>query len=164
MLMGGSASHYHRRSPLAHLAGPHRGACHGYPSRQSLQVTPNWGPADGGTHLTLTGAGFTGATAVTFGSTVISEFTIVSDTQITTSSPAGSGTVDITVTTPAGPSATSSVDQFTYTTPMPTITGLKPNSGSEQRWHNCDNHWLRLYWCLECNLWAATSEQFYGRE
>ncbi len=93
-------------------------------------VTPNWGPADGGTHLTLTGAGFTGATAVTFGSTVISEFTIVTDTQITTSSPAGSGTVDITVTTPAGPSATSSVDQFTYTTPMPTITGLKPNSGS----------------------------------
>jgi hypothetical protein len=38
-----------------------------------------------------------------------------SDTQITATSPRGSGTVDITVITPAGTSATVNADQFTYT-------------------------------------------------
>jgi hypothetical protein len=37
-----------------------------------------------------------------------------SDTQITATSPQGSGTVDITVITPAGTSATVNADQFTY--------------------------------------------------
>jgi hypothetical protein len=87
-------------------------------------ITPNRGPADGGTHLTLTGSGFTGATAVTFGVTVTRNFTVVSDAEISTSSPAGSGTVDITVTTPAGTSATSSADQFTYTTAPPTVRAI----------------------------------------
>jgi uncharacterized membrane protein len=41
--------------------------------------------------------------------------TVDSDTQITAISPAGTGTVDITVTTPAGTSAVSQDDQFTYT-------------------------------------------------
>ena len=40
---------------------------------------------------------------------------MVNDTTITADSPAGTGTVDVTVTTPAGTSATSPADQFTYT-------------------------------------------------
>jgi hypothetical protein len=69
--------------------------------------------------VTISGTGFTGATAVAFGTTAVDagSFTVVTDTSITTTSPAvpaGTGTVDVTVTTPAGASATSSADQFTY--------------------------------------------------
>jgi hypothetical protein len=39
---------------------------------------------------------------------------VSSATSITVTSPAGSGTVDVTVTGPGGKSATSSADQFTY--------------------------------------------------
>ena len=42
--------------------------------------------------------------------------------------PAGTGTVDVTVTTPGGTSATSPADQFTYVA-APTVTGLSPTSG-----------------------------------
>src|SRR5207244_605785 len=52
-----------------------------------------------------------------------------SDTQITATSPAGSGVVHVTVTIPiAGTSATSSADQFTYVA-APTVTNLNPTSG-----------------------------------
>ena len=69
----------------------------------------------GGTLVTITGTGFTGATAVDFGTTAATNLTVVNDTTITADSPAGTGTVDVTVTTPAGTSATSPADQFTYT-------------------------------------------------
>ena len=50
--------------------------------------------------------------------------------QITATSPAGSaGTVDITVTTASGTSATGSSDQFTYRA-APTVTGISPSSGT----------------------------------
>jgi hypothetical protein len=39
---------------------------------------------------------------------------VISDSQILATSPAGSGTVDVTVTTPGGTTTTSSSDQFTY--------------------------------------------------
>src|SRR5208337_3347918 len=81
------------------------------------------------TTVTITGTGFTGATAVMFGTTAASSFTVTSTTQITAVSPAGSaGTVDVTVTTPGGTSATSPVDQFTYD-PIPTVTGITPAAG-----------------------------------
>jgi hypothetical protein len=63
--------------------------------------------------VTITGTGFVAATGVSFG-TVSAAMTIVSDTQITATIPAGTGTVDVTVTTPAGTSATSPADQFSY--------------------------------------------------
>ncbi|MDH7974987.1 IPT/TIG domain-containing protein [Sphingomonas sp. AR_OL41] len=73
------------------------------------------GPATGGTFLTISGTGFTGATAVKFGATSGTGITVVSATQITVTAPAGrAGTVDITVTTPGGTSVTSASDQFTY--------------------------------------------------
>jgi hypothetical protein len=77
-------------------------------------IAPTSGPAAGGTGVTLTGTGFTGATAVTFGSTPAASFSVSSDTSISAVSPAGTGTVDVTVTTPGGTSATTSADQFTY--------------------------------------------------
>ena len=94
-------------------------------------VAPNSGTTAGGTSVTITGTNFTGATAVKFGVTAATSFTVNSATQITATSPAGSaGAVDITVTTPGGTSATGAADQFTYVTPAPTVTGVAPNSGT----------------------------------
>jgi len=94
-------------------------------------VTPNSGPSTGGTVVTITGTGFAGATAVMFGANPATNLTI-SDTAITATAPAGAvGPVDITVTTPAGTSATSPADQFTYLVPTPAVTAISPASGPE---------------------------------
>jgi len=78
------------------------------------EVLPNSGSAGGGTTVTIVGANFKGATAVDFGGTSVTSFEVDSNQVITATSPAGSGTVDITVTTAQGSSATSSADQFAY--------------------------------------------------
>ena len=77
-------------------------------------IAPISGPPAGGTNVTITGTNFAGATAVNFGSTATPSFTVSSATSITATSPPGSGTVDVTVTTPAATSLTSAADQFTY--------------------------------------------------
>jgi hypothetical protein len=91
-------------------------------------VSPARGTANGGTAVTITGTGFTAAaaaTGVSFGGAA-APFTIDSRTQITATSPPGGGTVDITVTTPAGTSAATPADQYSYThsgtTTTPTAT------------------------------------------
>ncbi|RAI97055.1 S-layer family protein [Paenibacillus pabuli] len=92
-------------------------------------VSPTWGPTSGGTTVTLTGTNLTDATAVKFGATEATSYTVNSATQITATAPAGSaGTVDVTVTTPGGTSTTSAADQYTYIA-MPTITSMSPTSG-----------------------------------
>jgi len=93
---------------------------------------PNYCLTTGGTSVTITGNGFTGATGVMFGSTPASSFTVNSPTQITATSPAETaGTVDITVTTFAGRSATSPADEFTFFSviPLPEVTAVEPNYG-----------------------------------
>ena len=80
-------------------------------------ISPGSGPTAGGTGVTITGTSFTGVTAVKFGGTAASSFTFNSGTSISATSPAGTGTVDVTVTTPGGTSATSAADQFTYLAP-----------------------------------------------
>ncbi|MHB8817035.1 MAG: IPT/TIG domain-containing protein, partial [Steroidobacteraceae bacterium] len=77
-------------------------------------VSPNIGPPVGGTSVTITGTNFSGATAVRFGGNAAGSFSVNSPTQITASSPAGTGTVDVTITTAGGSSATSAADQFSY--------------------------------------------------
>ncbi|WP_212758677.1 IPT/TIG domain-containing protein, partial [Paenibacillus sinopodophylli] len=62
-------------------------------------ISPTAGPTTGGTTVTLTGTNLSGATAVTFGGTAATGFTVNSATQITATAPAGSGTVDVRVTT-----------------------------------------------------------------
>ena len=89
------------------------------PSVTSL--APSSGPSTGGTSVTVTGTGFTGASAVNFGTTAATSFTVNSATSITATSPPAAGTVDVTVTTPSGTSATSAADQFTYLA-GPTVT------------------------------------------
>jgi len=80
--------------------------------------------------VVITGTALTGATAVNFGQGNPSTFTINSATTIYATAPAGTGTVDVTVTTPGGTSATTLSDQYTYTVPTaPTVTGLSPSAG-----------------------------------
>ncbi|MCZ1012380.1 IPT/TIG domain-containing protein [Streptomyces lydicus] len=88
-------------------------------------VSPAQGAPAGGTNVTLTGSGFTGATMVRFGPNGTT-FVIVSDTQITAKTPAGTGTVQVTVTAPTG---TSSQNVFFTYTPAPVLTTLTPTSG-----------------------------------
>jgi IPT/TIG domain len=78
-------------------------------------VNPNTGPVTGGTTVTITGTNFGGVTAVTFGSTSAMSFTVNSEGSITAVSPAEApGTVNVTVTTPAGTSAISPADRFEF--------------------------------------------------
>lgn len=78
-------------------------------------ISPKSGGVAGGTTVTVTGSGFTSATSVQFGGNDASSMTLVSDTQITATSPPGAAsTVDVTVMTPAGTSAISLADKFTY--------------------------------------------------
>ena len=92
-------------------------------------VSPSSGPSSGGTTVTISGSNFTGATGVNFGGTAAGSFTVNSDSQITAVSPPGSGTVDVTVTGPAGTSATSPADRFSYIPPAvaPTVTNGPPS-------------------------------------
>ncbi|MGA5823670.1 beta strand repeat-containing protein [Kitasatospora sp. NPDC094028] len=89
-------------------------------------INPNHGPAAGGTAVTISGSGLTGATSVKFGTVPVPFFTLVSDSQITTIAPAGTGSAAVTVTTPLG---TSNGVIYTYGA-VPVITALSPASGT----------------------------------
>jgi IPT/TIG domain len=91
------------------------------------KVAPKTGPAAGGTSVTISGTGLSGATAVKFGATLAAKFTVKSGTSITVTAPPGSvGTVGVAVTTPAGTSAVTTADRYKY---APSIASLKPVSG-----------------------------------
>lgn len=95
-------------------------------------ISPANGPPTGGTQIAVVGSGFTGATTVSFGATPAAAFTITSDTSFVATSPAGSGTVDVTVTGPGGTSVASAGDQFAYGTvppPSPPPPGPTPGTG-----------------------------------
>jgi hypothetical protein len=68
-----------------------------------------------GTPVNIYGTGFTKITGVAFGGTEVSSFTRVNSREITTTAPAGTGTVDVTVTNKDGTSVINEPDdEFTY--------------------------------------------------
>jgi sugar lactone lactonase YvrE len=77
-------------------------------------ISPRSGLTAGGSTVTISGSHFEEVTAVKFGSTPATTFEVLSETQIKATSPAGTGTVNVTVETSAGTSATSAADQFSY--------------------------------------------------
>ncbi len=93
-------------------------------------VTPDSGTPAGGTSVTIAGTNLAGATAVDFGSAA-ADITSDSANSITATSPPGTGTVDVTVTTPNGTSPTSPADQYLYSlaTPPPVLTAVSPDTG-----------------------------------
>jgi hypothetical protein len=92
-------------------------------------LSPTGGSTAGGTSVTISGSGFTGATAVDFGSNAATGVSVNSDSQIVATSPSGSlGTVDVTVTTPAGTSGFTTADHYTYIS-TPAVTGVSPSAG-----------------------------------
>ena len=93
-------------------------------------VAPNAGPVTGGTSVTITGTKFTGVTAVNFGTTPAGSYTVDSATQLTATSPAGTGTVDVMVAAADGTSATTSADTFTYGLGPPRAVAASAGDGS----------------------------------
>jgi hypothetical protein len=118
------------------------------------RLTTSYGPLSGGTTVGITGSGFTGMTAVYFGSILGINPILASDRYLEVVAPSQAlSTVDITVVIPAGTSATCSADQFSYVETGPanqiltrlqfgnliqklavSYTGLDPNSGVRIAW------------------------------
>jgi hypothetical protein len=83
--------------------------------RAITSISPTEGPEAGGQNLTITGTGFTGVTSVRFGK-IASSFQVVSDTQITvTTPPQAAGSVRVTVAGPGGTSPDNPLAHYAYT-------------------------------------------------
>ena len=93
------------QGPLAQITNP---------AADMTPVVSGLSPAAGGTAggglVNIYGQHFTGATAVSFGGTAATDRTVISDSHIVAVKPAlTAGSKDVTVTTPAGTSATTGV-------------------------------------------------------
>jgi hypothetical protein len=85
-------------------------------------VAASSGSTAGGEAVVISGDHLTDSTAVHFGSTSATTFTINSNTQITAKAPAASAaTVDVTVGGPGGTSAPSSADHYSFVAPTATV-------------------------------------------
>jgi hypothetical protein len=98
------------------------------PAPTVTSVSPTSGSTTGGTAVTITGTNFAVGATVTFGTAAATNVVVVSGTQITATTPAGSaGAVTVTVGNPGGQSG-GLVNAFTYIAP-PTVTSVIPNGG-----------------------------------
>ncbi len=93
--------------------------------------------------VTITGTNFTANATVNFGTTGATGITVSSATSITAIAPAGTGAVDVTVSTPGGASATGSADKFSYV-PPPAITNVSPDARPAGGRHQRDDHRDRI--------------------
>jgi putative nucleotidyltransferase with HDIG domain len=105
----------------------------GITNNSSNSLSPNTGPWNGGTSVTIQGINFGSSASVTFNGAA-GQITSISDTQIVVTTPprtgsmAGNQSALVAVTTAGGQS--DGGPSFTYTPPpAPTVTGLSPASG-----------------------------------
>lgn len=78
-------------------------------------ISPSAGSTSGGTAVSITGSGFTGAAAVRFGSSPALSFVVNSDNLITALTPVNvPGAIDVTVTALTGTSVMTVADRYTY--------------------------------------------------
>ena len=95
------------------------------------QVAPNSGPIAGGTNVTITGTGFDRPSSVSFGGVPASNVVVNSPTQITATSPPGTGTAPISVQT----CRANSVAGFTFLAPaLPAAGAALPSSPLTWAW------------------------------
>ena len=92
-------------------------------------LSPSVGAEAGGIGVVITGTGFTNVSAVTFGSSNATSFTVNSSTQITANFPAGLGSTYVKVTTPGGTSSENASSAFTYTSAT-SVTAISPSTGA----------------------------------
>jgi IPT/TIG domain len=76
-------------------------------------VSPKNGSTSGGTAVKITGTNFVTGATVTFGNAAATNVVVVSSTSIRATTPAGAGTVTVTVINPSGLSGTLT-NGFTY--------------------------------------------------
>ena len=94
-------------------------------------ISPSSGPVSGGTAVTVTGSGFTGTSAVTFGGTAAAAPTVLSDSLLVVTAPAhAAGSVDVRVWAGGAGSLPTTADVFVYVG-TPVVSALSPSSGSE---------------------------------
>jgi hypothetical protein len=89
-------------------------------------ISPASGPAAGGTAVTVSGSDLSGG-SVSFGTVLATAVSCAADSCAATSPP-GSGSVDVTVSTAGGISAASAADRFTFKRPP---VNLIPDPGFE---------------------------------
>jgi hypothetical protein len=113
------------------------------PPPEVTTISPDIGLAAGGRTVTITGQGFAGATAVYFGTTAATSYQVISSTEITAVTPAGSGPTTITVPGPNGNSPASAGSTFyylessTYTATAPSrVLDTRPCSGQTGAGHS----------------------------
>jgi Bacterial Ig-like domain (group 3)/Carboxypeptidase regulatory-like domain/IPT/TIG domain/Bacterial Ig-like domain len=91
-------------------------------------IEPNFGPETGGTEVQITGSGFSKEQLeVWFGARRAEKAFFTSPNTITAIAPPGTGTVDVTVITPSGTSATGAADRFRYAPPVMLSSSPNPS-------------------------------------
>ncbi|HEX6096024.1 MAG TPA: IPT/TIG domain-containing protein [Thermoanaerobaculia bacterium] len=98
------------------------------------ELSPSTGPTNGGTTVTIHGAGFAPGATVKFGGLAAASVEIVNATELRAVTPAGpfdfasTKAVDVVVTNPNGATAQKS---FTWTLPPPSIASVSPSTGTK---------------------------------
>lgn len=113
---------------LAASVGPVSAA----PAPQITGISPSGGPIYGGTLVTITGSGFTGATNVQFGEKNGTALDVINDSRLTIITPANpAGTVDVSVYSAAGARSTwmASAVYMYEEVARPRVSGVSPSSG-----------------------------------
>lgn len=104
------------------------------PAPDLVSLTPTTGTTSGGTAVTLTGTGFTGATGATIGGVAVTSFVVVNDTTITgTTGMHSAGAVDVVVTGPGG--SDTLVGGFTFS------SAFDPSTKSLTGWWRAGSTW-----------------------
>jgi hypothetical protein len=100
------------------------------PAPTVLSITPDNGPAAGGTVVTIIGSGFQAGAVVTFGGVKATDSYVLSDTELTATVPSKSetGAVDVAVANPNGAPATVSAG-YTYRAAGAATVAAQPPAG-----------------------------------
>ncbi len=104
------------------------------PTPKVASLSASGGQAAGGDVVDISGEGLADVTAVHFGGNASVHFESLSPYAIVAVAPAGTGTVDVTVSGPGGSSASSEADRYTYSAPpvnadSPVVELVTPNTG-----------------------------------